>query len=341
MQGRQPQDVQEVWPKAKSSKHSGRAQPAKEAAIIEEQPGEAEGHRLTQEAVAEKQKVQQERAEAEARFMEQIMKQVQDNARVTQKLKMQVGAGARADPEGPQVEVGTAAGLEGTVVSTTEAADGCMHGKEEGAQAWQVAQLQVFKKVASRAKVIKAMEEQRALVHMVQEQVLQQQGVEAQALQTVKEGMVAAKRQQVKQGEEKEMLQGYPVMHLQEWWQEADDSGPETTEESESQLGDDPHRMYWVQGKDGLKVTAAGLASEEEVREEVQHVWQEELETQYRLRMLTLLLVCKKAAMWEGAQEEAAEAVAVGGAVGEELEGQQASMATEEGHRDVGSCSGV
>ena len=107
------------------SKHSGRAQPAKEAAIIEEQPGGAEGHRLTQEAVAEKQEEQQARAEAEARFMEQIMKQVQDKAKRNQKPKMQMGgAEARADTEEPQVEVGTAAELEATVVSRTKAADG-------------------------------------------------------------------------------------------------------------------------------------------------------------------------------------------------------------------------
>ena len=54
----------------------------------------------------------------------------------------------------------------------------------------------------------------------------------------------------------------------------AEDSGPGT---EESQLGGGPEVRYWMQGEDGLKVTAAGLASEEEVQEEVQHVWQEGL----------------------------------------------------------------
>ena len=52
----------------------------------------------------------------------------------------------------------------------------------------------------------------------------------------------------------------------------ADDSGPGT---EESQFGDRPEVRYWMQGEDGLKVTAAGLASEEEVGEEVQHGGQE------------------------------------------------------------------
>ena len=56
----------------------------------------------------------------------------------------------------------------------------------------------------------------------------------------------------------------------------ADDSGPETTEESESQMGDDPHKEYWAQGEDGLRVTASGLASGEEVGEDRQHEGQKE-----------------------------------------------------------------
>ena len=201
-QGRQPQDVQEVWPGAESSKHSGRAQLAKEAAI-EELPGEAEGHRLTQESVAKKQEEQRARAETEARCMKQTVKQVQDKAKMNRRPKTKDdGAEARADAEEPQVEVGTAAEPKGTVASETKAADGCTLDEEGGAQALQGVRLQVLKKVASRAQEIRAMKEQIAMVRMVQEQVLQQMGVRAQAVRTVEEGMEASKRQQVRQEEE-------------------------------------------------------------------------------------------------------------------------------------------
>ena len=105
--------------------------------------------------------------------------------------------------------------------------------------------------------------------------------------------VVTAVQQAVIDGLGNTNLARYPVMHLEEWWSQmrenfsidelpqgetgavADDSGPETTEESDSQLGDDPHRKYWVQWEDGLKVTAAGLASEDEVGEDRQHEGQD------------------------------------------------------------------